>query len=143
MFLNVCKQTFHISHLVHISKSKRYFNVKFSTYYFHIKAKIYTDFRICINVPLRWILVPLFICFQKGFPRGEMHTTSLAGSRNFTLRYFIYLILAQIHSHIFNLAHRIRRKIYGLKKEETLFETSMKLCNMRFEEIKIWEGVSQ
>ena len=66
-----------------------------------------------------------------------LYISPWAGSRNFTLRYFIYLILAQIHSHIFNLAHRIRRKIYGLKKEETLFETSMKLCNMRFEEIKI------
>ena len=28
-----------------------------------------------------------------------------------------------------------------LKKENTLFETTMKLCNMRFEKIKIWEGV--
>ena len=36
----------------HISKSKMCFNVKSSTYYFHIKMKILTDFQICINVPL-------------------------------------------------------------------------------------------
>ena len=54
----------------------------------------------------------------------------------------MYLILMQIHLHIFNLAHRIRRKINTLKKEKTLFETSIKLCNMRFDKIKIWEGVT-
>ena len=32
----------------HILKSKRYFNVKSSTYYFHIKKKIMVDFHICI-----------------------------------------------------------------------------------------------
>ena len=53
----------------------------------------------------------------------------------------MYLILEQIHLHIFNLAHRIRRKINTLKKQEALFETS--LNNMRFEKIKIWERVSQ
>ena len=36
----------------HISKSKMCFNVKSSTYYFHIMMKILTDFQICINVPL-------------------------------------------------------------------------------------------
>ena len=54
----------------------------------------------------------------------------------------MYLILTQIQPHIFNLAHRIRRNINTLQKEKTLFETSMKLCNMRFEKIKIWEGVA-
>ena len=54
----------------------------------------------------------------------------------------MYLILAQIHLHNFNLTHRIQRKINTLKKEKTLFETNMKLCNMRFEKIKIWEGVA-
>ena len=48
----------------------------------------------------------------------------------------------QIHLHIFNLALWIRRKINNLKTEELLFETNMKLCNMRFEKIKIWEGVA-
>ena len=55
----------------------------------------------------------------------------------------MHLILMQIHSHIFNLAHQIRRKINTLlKKEETIFETNMKLYNMRFDKIKIWEGVA-
>ena len=36
----------------HISKNKRCFNVKSSTYYFHMKTKILTNFQICISVPL-------------------------------------------------------------------------------------------
>ena len=52
----------------------------------------------------------------------------------------MYLILAQIHSHILNWAHRIWRKINTLKKEEILFETNIKLCNMKLEKIKIWES---
>ena len=35
-----------------ISKSERCFNVKSSTYYFHMKTKILADFQICITVPL-------------------------------------------------------------------------------------------
>ena len=55
----------------------------------------------------------------------------------------MYLILTEIHLHIFNLAHQIRRKInILLKKEETIFETNMKLYNMRFDKIKLWEGVA-
>ena len=38
---------------MHISKSKRCFNVKSSTYYFHMKTKILADFYIYISVPLR------------------------------------------------------------------------------------------
>ena len=41
----------HISR-VHISQSKRCFNVKSLTYYFHMKTKILTAFHICISVPL-------------------------------------------------------------------------------------------
>ena len=37
----------------HISKSKRCFNVKSSTYYFHVKTKILPGFQICISVPWR------------------------------------------------------------------------------------------
>ena len=37
---------------VHISKSKRCFNVKSSIYYLHMKTKILADFQICIIVPL-------------------------------------------------------------------------------------------
>ena len=35
-----------------ISKNKRRSNVKSSTFHFHIKTKILTDFQICISVPL-------------------------------------------------------------------------------------------
>ena len=38
---------------VHTSESKRCFNVKSSTYYFHMKTKILTGFQICISVPLK------------------------------------------------------------------------------------------
>ena len=43
-----------ISHIsrAHISKSKMYFNVKSSTYYFHMKTKTLADFEMCISVPL-------------------------------------------------------------------------------------------
>ena len=37
----------------HISKRKTCFNVKSSTYYFHVKKKILADFQICIGVPLK------------------------------------------------------------------------------------------
>ena len=54
----------------------------------------------------------------------------------------MYLILAQIHLHNFNLAHRIQRKKNNLKKEKkNTLETNTKLCKMRFEKIKIWEAV--
>ena len=35
-----------------ITESKSCFNVKSSTYYFHMKMKIQADFQICISVPL-------------------------------------------------------------------------------------------
>ena len=54
----------------------------------------------------------------------------------------MYLTLAQIHLHNFNLAHWIQRKIYTLKKEKAFFETNMKLGNMRFEKMEIREGVA-
>ena len=55
----------------------------------------------------------------------------------------MYLILVQIHLHNFNLVLWIQRKINTLKKQKkTLFETNMKLCIMRFEKIKILEGVA-
>ena len=37
----------------HISKNKRYLNVKTSTYYFQMKKKILADFQICISVTLK------------------------------------------------------------------------------------------
>ena len=36
----------------YLRKSKRCFNVKSSTYYFHVKTKISADFQTCISVPL-------------------------------------------------------------------------------------------
>ena len=38
--------------------------------------------------------------------------------------------------------HRIRVTIDNLETGELLFETNMKLCNMRFKMIKIWEGLA-
>ena len=38
-----------------ISKSKRCFKVKSSTYYFHMKTKILADFQACISVPLKHV----------------------------------------------------------------------------------------
>ena len=52
LFLNICKQTFHISHVCISQKVKGYFNVKSSTYYFHMERKKLGDFQICISVPL-------------------------------------------------------------------------------------------
>ena len=48
MFVNILSR---ISR-AHISKTKRCFNVKSSTYYFHMKTKILVDFQICLSVPL-------------------------------------------------------------------------------------------
>ena len=45
----------HMSH-AHILKRERYFNMESSTYYFHVKAKIFLDFQICISVLLIKIL---------------------------------------------------------------------------------------
>ena len=37
----------------HISESKKCFNLKSSTYYFHMKTVILADFQICISVPFK------------------------------------------------------------------------------------------
>ena len=50
MFAN---QTFHKSHVRISQKVKGDFNVKSSTYYFHMKTKILADFQTCISVPLK------------------------------------------------------------------------------------------
>ena len=44
---------------VHILKSERCFNVKSSTYYFHVKMKILTDFQIFISVSLINLSLPV------------------------------------------------------------------------------------
>ena len=52
-FVSECLWT-NFSHILRsdISKSKRYFHVKSSTYCFYKKTKILADFQICISVPL-------------------------------------------------------------------------------------------
>ena len=45
------QNTFSKEHLW-TAASERYFNAKSSTYYFHIKMKIISDFQICISLPL-------------------------------------------------------------------------------------------
>ena len=47
----------HIS-CVHISKSNKCFDVKFSSYYFQMKTKVLADFQICISV-LYWVNIEL------------------------------------------------------------------------------------
>ena len=48
-----CLQTnFSYISRAHILESKRCFNVKSSTYYFHMMTKISADFQICIGAPL-------------------------------------------------------------------------------------------
>ena len=50
---------------VRISKSKRCFNVKSSTYYFHTKTKIVADFQISISAPCHvpcLLIPPLAYC---------------------------------------------------------------------------------
>ena len=52
---------------MHISKSKRCFNVKFLAYYFHVKTKMLASFHVYISVSLRepgnWLLS----IFKEGF----------------------------------------------------------------------------
>ena len=48
---------------MHISKSKMCFNVKSSTYYFHMKTKMLSDVQIC--VPLKVVSTTLLlVCFS-------------------------------------------------------------------------------
>ena len=53
LFLNICKQTFQISHVRISQKLKSCFNVKSWAYYFHMKTKILENFQICISVLLK------------------------------------------------------------------------------------------
>ena len=39
------------TYLTHISERKKSFNVKCSTYYFHVKTNILADFQIWISIP--------------------------------------------------------------------------------------------
>ena len=50
----------HIS-CAHISKSKSCFNMKSSTYDFHVKTKIMANFQIYISVPLKSLSYAFFL----------------------------------------------------------------------------------
>ena len=83
----------HISRL-HISKSKRCFNVKFPTCYFHMKTKILADFQICISVPLR---LTDFYCLNKSTIYHHRPNSQISGLRGkcpntelFLVRIFLY-----------------------------------------------------
>ena len=52
----------HISN-AHISRRKRCFNVKSSTYYFHVKTKILADFQFCISVSLTYFFTNVSILY--------------------------------------------------------------------------------
>ena len=52
LFLNVCKQTFHISHVRISQKLKGVFMRNRKHIIFIMKTKILADFQICIGVPL-------------------------------------------------------------------------------------------
>ena len=39
-------------------------------------------------------------------------------------------------------ASNLEKDEYLKKKKETLSETNIKLCNVKFEKVKIWEGVA-
>ena len=68
----------HISR-AHISKSKRCFNVKSSTYYFHMKTKILADFQICISVPLTEL-------WKVRLVYGRQKTKYKSGTFTYTIR---------------------------------------------------------
>ena len=81
MFLNVYKQTFHISHVRISQKSKMCFNTKSSTYYFHMKTKLLTDFQICISVPLTVFLFVIAVAVMG-------HRIILSGKKVFQRTHF-------------------------------------------------------
>ena len=50
----------------HISKSKRLFNVKPTTYHFHMKTDMLADFQICVSVPFNvFIIKSLVLTFYQ------------------------------------------------------------------------------
>ena len=84
----------------HISKSKRFFNVKSSTYYFHMETGILTDFHICISVPLtlKQIFCKTKTFFKKLEYRFLVETTKIE-NKNFRSKLLCQKpMLRQIHS---------------------------------------------
>ena len=84
----------------HISKSKRCFNVKSSTYYLHMKTKILADFQISISVSLR---KPFF--------------TDISGR---LLLFIIYIYTFRLHlyqSIVFEIELFPRKKSFSLRNQ--------------------------
>ena len=52
--MNICKESFHMSHVHKSQKVKGVLMWIFNIYDFHMKTDILADFQICINVPLRY-----------------------------------------------------------------------------------------
>ena len=52
MFLKVCKQTVHLSHVRTTQKVKGVLTWNLQHNYFHMQARILTNFQFCISVPL-------------------------------------------------------------------------------------------
>ena len=97
----------------HISKSERCFNVKSSTYCFHLKTKFFANFQICISVPLMnqnisFILYHTFLlntseCLDKVFCKiSNLHQCTFNESKHFiySISYFFikYLWMSNISS---------------------------------------------
>ena len=57
--------------------NKRCFNVKSSTYYFHMKTKKLVDFQICINVHLIFLLYLKFYQNFKNYNAGKLNKSYL------------------------------------------------------------------
>ena len=66
-------------------KSKRCFNVKSSTNYFHMKTKILSDWRICISIPLRFFRVLTHIVFNIRYFRLRIFQPCYGTQRNYIL----------------------------------------------------------
>ena len=102
MFLNVCKQIFHISRVRISQKVKKWFNKKFSTYYFHMKTKILTNFQSCNSVPLSWSTWKsskdiFFEYFLQIFPKTCAISFAMSSDNymKWKLDYFIFILHIQ------------------------------------------------
>ena len=77
-----------------ISKSKRCYNGKPSTYYFYVKTKVPVDFHICISVPLTFVKKCHFLLFL-------IFCVSLTGRFFLEPRNVLFLI-SVFHLHSYN-----------------------------------------
>ena len=130
MFLNVCKQTFYISHMRISQKVKSCFNVKSSTYYFHIKTNTMVDFQICISVPLKSRfksrLFGLHVMFSLRFSGSKflMNLRRQFRVRNFFRVRKIFRIKVFPLFAVFNTTFTLKPTITDLKLIWICFKTS-------------------